>query len=388
MLQKSREITTKMQSADSSDDDDNDADTNVNNTGGDTHYSVQGDTNNPWMAKPTVTIRLKSDFSRPEKVEQVDGGNEEENQSEEDEGHKVHVTKQQGKKKNTEEDNDDDSEDVDNNDEANESESDDSETGVGDSNIQGSLSVVVNKVKEKRSVVEKGGDDINVDSDDFEDDVNDDDEDDIDEIFRKATNKKKTVEIEKSKVEDQVTSSKKKNKKANKKEESKPKLSKNKIKKLKRKAEAEKKLKEQEIKKVLKQKKSRKGKKNKTLATLDEETKVKVVNKKSVESGEEKDAIVEDVDSDEGEISEGLVRKRTLEDLEKVDDGEQLSTGKSENHKRGASGSGGTGAAKKARVEGGDKGKMEEFIDPNKLFTLATRMRQTGELPDVIGKSL
>ena len=61
MLQKSRELTQKLEAA--SDDDESDTEVTMGQTGGDTHYSATP-SNNPWMNKPTTKVE-SSKISRP-----------------------------------------------------------------------------------------------------------------------------------------------------------------------------------------------------------------------------------------------------------------------------------------------------------------------------------
>ncbi|XP_052808908.1 U3 small nucleolar RNA-associated protein 14 homolog A-like isoform X1 [Mya arenaria] len=342
MLQKSREITQKLKSAESSDDSADEIDDNLaNQTGGDAHYSAPGsrEASNPWMVKPTVTIKLKSDYARPETVENevsqqddihsADVGDDFESESKLVEGNVNEIHASGSEHDISDGDNDD----------GDESESDmpkESRKSVKKANVE-----IVKEGINKHSF-----DDVNEDEEDISDD--------IDEIFNKKKTKTKVVDKVKQEVR-KKTKEKKKKKEDNK--NGVTKLSVNKRKKEKRKKELERQ--NRELRKQMERKTDEARKR-----------KVGVENSSDIDND-----IEEDNDSGEEVIDEKLVRKRTLAEIEN-DSEDEIEPEYPRNKPT---------DAKKARSENKKSDKpTEAYIDPNKLFTMSTRMKQVGSAPDLI----
>lgn len=285
MLQKSRELTQKLEAGSDDDSGDDDGFVSTGQTGGDTHYSTPG-SSNPWMAKVSATRPEKSMFTRPEEMK-----NEELEASDENAGDD-HVD--------------------------NDSNEDDEEVVV-----EANEHVFLDK-----EPVEENNDSILKEDEEERDKELDrcDQFDDIDQIFEKGSDIRKKVGGSNIKKKERG--------------------------------------------------KKKKGKKRKeNIPEVRENT-----GKSSSKAKQATDENSEDENSDnDNMISESLVRKRTLEDIENQTNEEALQ------HKIPPPKKHKTLSDIKDRVDQKTEEK-EAYIDPNKLFTKNTKIKQVGEGPILIGK--
>lgn len=290
MLQKSRELTQKLEAGSDDDSGDDEGFVSTGQTGGDTHYSTPG-SRNPWMAKISAARPEKSMFSRPEEMK-----NEELEASDENAGDD-HVD--------------------------NDSNEDDEEVVVEASNHVFLDKDSVEEDKEEITENILKGDEEERDKkldrcDQF---------DDIDQIFEKGSDICKKVRG-------------------------------------------------RNLKKREKGKKKKGKKKNKSEPEVREKT-----GKSSCNAEQASDENIEDENSDnDNMISESLVRKRTLEDIENQTNEEALphKMPPAKKHKT-------LSDIKDSRIDQKTEEK-EAYIDPNKLFTKNTKIKQVGEGPVLVGK--
>lgn len=283
MLQKSRELTQKLEAESDDEESEETMVTTLGQTGGDTRYSIQT-SSNPWMSKATVDM---STFSRPAEM----------------------------KNENLEDPKEDSDSESSNEQDISDVRVNNSQKSVSRMNIlNNSVSVTT---EEKASEITTAS--VAKDSDSNKD--SEQEEDDIDDIFKQSLAKKAKKEMAKKK---------KKEKKKN---------------------------------KVIGSKKSEKKLKNKKVN-------LKFKNNEDHKSDED------NVEEDEM-ISEGLVRKRTLEEIEDLSDDEKVSVSPVKKKK----------IVKRGKENDSKKDKTEEpYIDPNKLFTMATKVKQVGDGPQLVGK--
>lgn len=289
MLQKSRELTKKLEAGSDDESDDETTPTTISQTGGDTHYSTPV-SSNPWMVKPTAAAE-RSKFSRPAEV--------------------------------TSKDTQESSEEEQNDDMENGSNVSDDNDREADTNMRTSKKQQV--VLATKAVTSE----CDVNQEDSGSDMNDDNKkNEIDAIFETTANKSQ-----------QRTSAKSKQKK---------------------------KIKQKNV-----------GKKEKLIRKDLKRKKRTTVTKKTLDESEnEGDDSSDDEDNQDSLISEGLVRKRTLEEINEGLAEEETSPKK---RKR-------TPNKKHKVTEKKIEPVKEAYIDPNKLFTMDTKLKQVGKGPTLVGK--
>ena len=334
MLQKSRELTKKVDvESDSEDEQYPDAGVSIDNTEIDDVVVSQ----NPWMARPT-SGKPDSSYSRPQAVDEE--GLEENEQSEYSRPEEL-VNEEVG-------DSDDDDDDDEDYDEEEAGGAVNQEHGENESNDNsGGEEEVNNSSKEKDQVVKTGKPKIEV-----HDLSSIDCDKTIDEIFDSKQNKVKT------------TNRKKRTRNKNKRLECK-------------------KDKDENINVTQSRNMGKVGEVNATSDNaLDSKSDVTSKNSRERNADEESD---ENSDEVEQINNESLSRKRTLEDFEEMianDDDEEVSPHKKQKTKtKKPKGKDGTGHDKKAKVK-------DAYVDPKKLFTIENKIKQIGSAPNVIGMNI